>query len=151
MRGGGSVAVQTQGGIKKSQKSNLKITIKILNLMQQIKLELYQRVYRYALNIIRFAEDLPKSSSTDILVNQLLRSGTSISANIIEAKAASSNKDYINFYNYALKSANETKLWLALIRDTTNTAKIKAEDLIKETVELANIIGASILTMKNKR
>jgi four helix bundle protein len=52
------------------------------------------------------------------IFDQLLRSGTSIGANIVEGKAGSSTKDFRNFYTIALKSANETKYWLCLIRDT---------------------------------
>ena len=58
-----------------------------------------------------------------IISDQLLRSATSIGANIIEAKAASSKKDFIRFYEISLKSANETKYWLCLLRDGTRIDK----------------------------
>ena len=81
---------------------------------------------------------------------QLIRSGTSVSANIIEAQSASSKKDYINFYTHALKSANESKLWISLIRDADKINKEEAEKLLAETIEIAKILGKSIITMKNK-
>lgn len=83
--------------------------------------------------------------------DQLLRAGSSIGANIIEAQAASSKKDFINFYHYALKSANETKFWLCLVRDSKKVEAKSIEPILKETIELANILAASLITLKNKR
>lgn len=68
-----------------------------------------------------------------------------------EANAASSKKDYTNFFNYALKSANETKFWLGLLRDSGKADKTMANNLLKETTEIANILASSILTLKGKR
>lgn len=73
-----------------------------------------------------------------------------MSANIIEAKSASSKKDYINFYTHALKSANESKLWISLMKDSAKIDEKVADELLKETTEISNIIGASIITMKKK-
>lgn len=115
------------------------------------KTEFYKRVYAYALKVIRFVEDSSNDSTTRVLSNQLLRSGTSVTANIVEAKSASSRKDYINFYSYSLKSANETKLWIMLIRDSGKSDKAKADSLLNETKEIANILGASIITMKGRK
>ena len=115
------------------------------------KQDLYKRTYFYALEIIKFIDKLPKDSAGHIMGNQLLRSGTSVSANLIEARAASSKKDYINFYHYALKSANESKLWLGLLRDAGRADKKTADELLQETVEIANILASSILTMKGKK
>lgn len=115
------------------------------------KQQLIKRIYKYALDIIKFVDSLSKDSLTQVLANQLLRSGTSVTANIIEAQSSSSKKDFINFYTHSLKSANETKLWLGLIRDSKKGDKIKSELLLNETIEICKIIAASILTMKNKR
>ena|SRR3990167_9050704 len=119
--------------------------------MTDIKLEIYKRIYKYAINIVNFVGSLPSNTKTNIIGNQLLRSGTSVTANLIEARAASSKRDYINFYNHSLKSANETKLWLAIIRDTNQSKKVAAEELLRETVEISKIIAASIITIKNKK
>jgi four helix bundle protein len=61
------------------------------------KEEFGKRVYKFALEIIGFVEHLPKGQVSTIIGNQLIRSAASIGANIIEAKSAASNKDYINF------------------------------------------------------
>lgn len=118
--------------------------------MNNFKAEFNKRIYKYALDIVRFVGKLPKDMAMQVLAKQLIRSGTSVSANIIEAQSASSKKDYINFYTHALKSANESKLWIRLIRDTNKEEKDDAEILLEETIEIAKILGASIITMKNK-
>jgi len=117
----------------------------------KFKDEFKRRIYRFALEIIRFIDELPKGNTCEIIGNQLLRSATSIGANIIEASAASSRKDYTNFFNYSLKSANETKFWLALLRDSGKADKDRTNKLLKETNEIANILASSILTLKGKR
>ncbi len=61
------------------------------------KKEFYQRVYKYGLEIIKLVESLDNDRVARILGDQLLKSGTSIVTNIIEAKSASSKRDYINF------------------------------------------------------
>ncbi|OGY44602.1 MAG: hypothetical protein A2729_00185 [Candidatus Buchananbacteria bacterium RIFCSPHIGHO2_01_FULL_39_14] len=119
--------------------------------MNEQKFELQKRIYSYALKIVRFVKSLPKNYEHQILGNQLLRSGTSVAANVIEAYAASSKKDFINFYHHALKSTNESKLWLALIRDTNDQGKDQIKGLFEETIEIGKILAASLLTMKNKR
>ena len=118
--------------------------------MDNYKQEFNKRIYKYALDIVKFVGKLPKDAATQVLAKQLVRSGTSVSANIIEAQAASSKKDYINFYIIALKSANESKLWISLIRDTNEIYRGDANKLLEETTEIAKILGASVITMKNK-
>lgn len=109
----------------------------------KLKEEFRQRVYRFALDVIRFVEELPKDQISRVIGDQLLRSGTSVSANVVEAQGAASRRDYANFFTYALKSANETKFWLSLLRDSG-----KAEG---EATEIANILATSILTLKGKK
>ncbi len=116
--------------------------------MQNTRVDLHKRLYDYALAIVRFVEKLPKDSVSQTLGRQLLRSGTSVSANIVEAGSASSKKDYINFFTHALKSANESKFWISLLKDSGKCSSESAETILKETAELANILGASVKTMK---
>jgi len=80
----------------------------------KFKEEFEGRVYRFALDIIGFIEQLPKGQVSNVISDQLLRSATSIGANVVEAQAAASRKDYTNFFAHALKSANETKFWLGV-------------------------------------
>jgi len=79
------------------------------------------------------------------MFDQLLRSATSIGANLVEGTAGSSKKDWRNYYAIALKSANETKYWLCLIRDTIDVSKEKLNELIIEANELSKIIASIIV------
>lgn len=118
---------------------------------QEFAQNLIRRVYRYSLKVINLTDNLPKDRPSWVIGDQLIRSATSIGANIIEAQAASSKKDFINFLSHALKSANETKFWLGLLRDS-GKAKITAiNPLLEETKQIADILGSSILTLKGKR
>lgn len=117
----------------------------------KFKEEFKERVYSFALDIIKFIERLPKEQTSRTIGAQLLRSATSIGANVVEAQGAASRKDYTNFFTYALKSANETKFWLGLLRDSGKAEGEAADQLLKEVTEIANILAASILTLKGKR
>lgn len=70
---------------------------------------------------------------------------------MIEAQGATSRKDYANFFSHALKSANETKFWLGLLRDSGKAEKEVTDKLLKEVTELAKILATSILTLKGKK
>jgi len=107
-----------------------------------------KRAYLFALKIIKFVEKLPKDMATQIIVKQLIRSATSIGANIIEAQASSSRKDFKNFLNHALKSANETKFWLCLLRDVGKSDRKETNELLDEAEQLGKILGKSLITLK---
>lgn len=117
----------------------------------KFKNEFKKRVYSWVLRLIKFIDKLPKDSVSGVMGKQLLRSGTSILANYIEANSASSKKDFINFFTHSLKSANESKVWLSLLRDTDKGDKKELDFLLKELVEVSNILASSILTLKGKK
>ncbi len=117
----------------------------------KFKNEFKRRVYKFALDVIGFVDKLSVEQTSRIISDQLLRSTTSIGANVIEAQAASSRKDYTNFFAYALKSANECKFWLGLLRDSDRGDKDTVNKLLKEATEIANILATSILTLKGRK
>jgi four helix bundle protein len=129
-----------------NQKSNLKSQ----NHSSKIKNEFMERCYRFSITIIKLTRDLPEKRVYWTVTDQLVRSATSIGANIIEGKSASSKKDFIRYYEIALKSANETKYWLGLLRDALDVNKVEISNLMQETTELAKILAASLITMKGK-
>ena len=117
----------------------------------KIKKEFKKRLYDFTLRLIKFLDKLPDDNVSRRIGDQLLRSGTSIIANYIEGQAASSKKDFTNYFNISLKSANESKLWLAILRDSK---RAKAEDVswfLNELDEIAKIFASSILTLKGKK
>lgn len=113
--------------------------------------EFKRRVYRFVLRLIKFIENLPENRTTRIIGDQLLRSGTSILGNYIEAQASSSRRDYTNFINHSLKSANESKVWLAILRDINYGDKDEANWLLKELDEFSRIFASTILTLKGRK
>ncbi len=116
-----------------------------------IKKEFKKRLYEFTLRLIEFLDALPNDNVSRRLADQLLRSGTSIIANYVEGQAASSKKDFTNYFNISLKSANESKLWFALLRDSKRVNSEKVTWFLSELDEIANIFGSSILTLKGKK
>ncbi len=117
----------------------------------KFKKDFMKRLYAFTLKLVEFIDKLPKDNVSNRIGDQLLRSGTSIIGNYIEGQAASSKKDFTNYFNASLKSANESKLWLALLRDS---GRAKAEDVswfLDELDEIAKIFGSSILTLKGRK
>ncbi len=117
----------------------------------KFKNEFKERLYSWTLRLIKFIDKLPKDSVCNVLGKQLLRSGTSVLANYVEANSASSKKDFINFFTHSLKSANESKMWLTLLKDTNKGDQDELNWLLKELIEIANILASSILTLKGKK
>lgn len=113
--------------------------------------DIRERTYQFSLDLIKFIRSLQKIVFYS-LIDQLLRAGTSIGANVIEAKASSSTKDFIRFYQIALKSANETQYWLSILKDSYKDS-IDNEAilvLISELDEICRMLGKSLLTLKSK-
>lgn len=110
-----------------------------------------KRLYSFTLNLIKFIDTLPHDNISRRLGDQLLRSGTSIIANYVEGQAASSRKDFTNFLNISLKSANESKLWISLIKDSRHINSEEVDKILEELIELSRIFASSIITLKNKR
>lgn len=119
--------------------------------MQNFKDEFKRRIYKFTLELIEFIDNLPKDNVSRRIGDQLLRSGTSIIANFIEGQAASSRKDFINYLTIALKSSNESKLWLALLKDSKRANPDKTNQQLKELKEISNILASSILKLKDKK
>ena len=122
------------------------------NYNSKFKIDIKKRAYFYALEIIKFLDQLSKNDlSCQVIGKQLLRSTTSIGANIVEPQAASFKRDFTNYLRHSLKSANESKFWLGLLRDSKKIYKELVNPLLAETNELANILASSILKLKGKK
>ena len=116
-----------------------------------MKEEFNNRIKKFILSLIRFLDTFPNETAFRVIKSQLIRSGSSIGANYFEARAASSKNDFINFFTYALKSANETKFWLEILIDLNKGNTHQARILLQEAVEIANIFASSTLTLKGKK
>jgi len=109
-----------------------------------------KRIYQWVLAVAQLIETLPRDRSTDIIARQLLRSAPSVGANYVEGQAGSSRKDFTNYVHHSLKSANESKFWLALLRDLKKAQHNEVRRLLDELVELSNMLGATLRTLKSK-
>ena len=114
------------------------------------KKQLLERVIKFGRDSIKFVDSLPNRRSCWIIGDQYLRSSTSVGANVVEAQASSSRRDFVNFLTHALKSANESKYWLILLADIKDVNQNERQKLLKEADELAKILGSSTATLKGQ-
>lgn len=84
------------------------------------------------------------------LINQLLRSGTSVGANIHEAQYAQGTKDFISKFEIALKECNESEYWLELLFETNSITQEEYKKLQSDCVILRRMLVSSVTTLKNK-
>src|SRR3989344_3569140 len=124
---------------------NQKSKVKMQNHNSKCKSDLKTRCYQFSLRLIGFIETLPNQRVCWIIADQLLRSGMSMGANLVEATSSSSRLEFKKFHEIALKSANETKYWLGLLRDSGKADRDKINELLKEVTEIANMLAAGIL------
>ena len=112
--------------------------------------DITERSFEFALRIIKLCQFLNKKyvMENNVLAKQLLRSGTSVGANVEEAQAGQSRKDFINKMAIALKEARETNYWLRLLEASKIVPKGKLTELIKESEEIKRIIGAIVVSSK---
>lgn len=101
---------------------------------------LSKKSYEFALIIISLYKELTSSQKEYILSKQLLRSGTSIGANVAEANRAISKKDFSSKISIAYKESLETKYWLSLLRDSKYINSDEANGIIEKADELSRIM-----------
>jgi four helix bundle protein len=123
----------------------------VQNDKEKFKKEFISRLIKFSIGIVRFTDELKEKRLPYSISDQLIRSSTSIGANVVEAKSSHSKKDYIKFFEIALKSANETKYWLLIVKEVNKDSNKKTEKFLKETIEIANILASSILTLKGRK
>ncbi len=107
-----------------------------------------ERTVQYALEIIRLYRNIERDSVGKILGKQLLRSGTSIGANVHEAQAAQSKADFICKMSIAHTEARESAYWLRLIQEAHLSTAQVVEKIQDETVQLIRILSAILITSK---
>jgi four helix bundle protein len=102
--------------------------------------ELRQRTKNYAAAVVRLYVALPKQrAEAQVIGRQLLRSGTSVAANFREASRARKTSEFISKLEVCIQEADETDLWLELLRDDCGISNEKIKDLLLETNELISI------------
>ncbi len=109
---------------------------------------LSEKSHDFALRVIKLYKFMIQEHKEYILSKQVLRSGTSIGANIEESKHAQSKTDFIHKLSIAQKEASETRYWLILLRDSEYLKKNLAGSLLEDCEEIQRILAASIKTTK---
>jgi four helix bundle protein len=107
--------------------------------------------YAFALEIVKLSRQLTREEKEYVLARQILRSGTSVGANILEATQGQSRADFIHKLSISLKEAVETNYWLQLLRDSDMITQSRATELLDNCRELEKMLTASIKTAKNNR
>lgn len=102
----------------------------------------------FAVDIIGLCESLKERRKATAILNQLLRSGTSIGANIHEANYASSKADFINKFQIALKECYETDYWLEIFHDSKVLSDEEYSNMFSQCSKLRKLLIASITTAK---
>ena len=108
-----------------------------------------QKTYDFALKIINTSKQMQMNKEF-VLSRQLLKSGTSIGANVEDAIGGQSRKDFLSKISIAYKEARETKFWLRLLRDSNSMDTAHSEELIYQVDEILRIIGSIQRTTKSK-
>ena len=103
---------------------------------------------QFAVDIVNLCTEIKEHRKSNVLLNQLLRSGTSVGANIHEANYASSKADFINKFQIALKECYETDYWLGLFKDTHMIAEEEYKDIFAKCSKIRKLLIASITTAK---
>ncbi len=103
---------------------------------------------QFAVDIVNLCTEIKEQKKGNVLLNQLLRSGTSIGANIHEANYASSKADFINKFQIALKECYESDYWLDLFKNTHMISEQKYDELLAKCSKIRKLLIASITTAK---
>ena len=109
-----------------------------------------KKAYSFALEIIRLYKKLVADKKEFVLSKQILRSGTSIGANINEALAAQSKRDFVHKLSISLKEARETSYWLNLLKDSDFITSHEFDKLNTACNEIIKILNSIIITTKEK-
>ena len=104
----------------------------------------------FAKEIVFLCRRLKQSGTESALVNQLLRSGTSVGANVHEAQYAQGTKDFISKFEIALKECNESDYWLELLLETNSLSEDDYKMYRGYVIEIRRMLVSSVTTLKEK-
>lgn len=109
-----------------------------------------QKSYEFSLAIVLLYRSIVETKKEYVLSKQLLRSGTSIGANVEEAIGGQSRRDFQSKISIAYKEARETLYWIRLLQDAGIIDKKIATDYLNDCTELLKILSSILVTLKNK-
>ena len=112
--------------------------------------DLEEKLEQFGEKIIELAKKVPKNTITTPILGQLIRAGTSIGANYMEANGASSKKDFKNKIHICKKEAKETMHWLRMLAKAYENVKGGCRELWQEAKGYAKVFSSIIRTIKKK-
>lgn len=110
---------------------------------------LQQKAFEFASDIVLFYQNYSKIYKDNTISKQLLRSGTSVGANINEAQYGNSKNDFISKLHISLKETGESIYWIKLLKNTKLIQEQEANKLLSQAEEIKRILIASLNTSKN--
>jgi four helix bundle protein len=111
---------------------------------------LKEKSYKFAIRVVKAYKHIIDETREYVLSKQILRSGTSIGANVAEANEAQSRADFVSKLSISLKETVETEYWLNLLRDTDYLTEAQASSMLDDCLELKAILTASIKSTKQR-
>lgn len=116
--------------------------------MENKKRDIAERTFKFGVAIIKIANSLPKTPIGHTIARQLVRSGTSVGANVEEAQDGLTKKEFIRSMSIALREARETRFWLRMTIESRLSPKDKISPVLNETEELVKILVAIVKKSK---
>ena len=104
----------------------------------------------FAKDIVLLCRTLKQNGAETALINQLIRCGTSVGANVHEAQYAQGTKDFISKLEIALKECNESEYWLELLFETNSLTETDFKNFRNKCIELRRMLVSSVTTLKEK-
>lgn len=112
--------------------------------------QIEDKSFRFAVRIVKLCKHMQESKHEYVLSKQLLRSGTSIGANVAESQQAQSRADFISKLSIALKEASETSYWLRLMNATDILSEKEYQSIFSDCKELEKLLTAIIISSKDQ-
>ena len=109
-----------------------------------------QKSKTFSIRIIKLYKHIKENKQDFVISKQILRSGTSIGANLAESRHASSEKDFLNKIYIALKESSETLYWLELLKKTNYITDKQFESIYSDCLELEKMLTATTKTLERK-
>ena len=111
---------------------------------------LRNRAKNFAKEIVFLCRRLKQNGVEGALINQLLRCGTSVGANVHEARYAQGTKDFISKFEIALKECNESEYWLELLFETNSLTELDFKTFQGKCIEIRRMLVSTVTTLKSK-
>lgn len=105
----------------------------------------------FAKNVVFLCRRLKQNGVESALINQLLRCGTSVGANVHEAQYAQGTKDFISKFEIALKECNESEYWLELLYDTNSLTETEFKEFQCKCIEIRRMLVSTVTTLKKNK